>query len=171
MSTTSKRVPWCTSLTEDDAKIGRVLAGCHLPSLAKAIFNHGQLRELVFTLFLNQIDRECNTLCQRSAAPLSRFRHIPVSDLTEFDWKACIDELSVKAPHFLEVLTKIVCHSDASNKKKVTSAHYPAICMATCIILKERNREMCGIKSLVSLLLFTSRVQKQVLNYRMWIPT
>lgn len=73
-----------------------------------------------------------------SAVPLSRFRHIPVSDLTEFDWKACIDELSVEAPHFLEVLTKIACHHDARNKKKVTSADFPAInCMATSIILKE----------------------------------
>ena len=125
--------------------------------------------ELVFTLFLNQIDRECNALCQHSVAPLSRFRHIPVSDLTEFDWKDCIDELSVKAPHFLEVLTKIACHSDARNKKKVTSAHNPAICMATSTILKERNKEMCGMP-LVSPLLFTSRVQKQV-NYRTWIPT
>ena len=33
--------------------------------------------------------------------------------------------------------------------------------MATAIMLKERNREMCGIQTLLSLILFSSHVQKQ----------
>ena len=162
VSTPSKTLPWCTSLSEDDSKVGRALAGGHLPSVAKAIVGHKQLNELVFELFIDQIYVECKTLCQRSAVPPSLFRRIPVSRLSDFVWKACIDELSSKAPHFLQILTRIVSHSDHRNKKKVTSAHYPSISMAASVILNERNREMCGIQSLVPLLLFASRVQKQV---------
>ncbi len=34
--------------------------------------------------------------------------------------------------------------------------------MAIAVLLKERYREMCGIQTMLSLVLFTSRVQKQV---------
>ena len=48
MSTPSKALPWCTNLSEEDCKVGRALAGGHLPSVAKAIVGHKQLQELVF---------------------------------------------------------------------------------------------------------------------------
>lgn len=105
---------------------------------------------------------ECNTLCQRSAVPQSLFRKIPVAQMGEFDWKRCMDELAVKCQSLLQILTKIACHSDHRNKKKIDTVHYPSICMAAAVILKERNREMCGLQSLTSLLLFASRVEKQV---------
>ena len=66
-------------------------------------------------------------------------------------------KISSKAPWFLRILTKIACHSDSRNKKKVNKAHYPGICSDP-----ERNREMCGLQSLVSLLLFSARVPKLV---------
>ena len=58
------------------------------------------------------------------------------------------------------------------NKKKGESAHYLSILMAVAVILKERNREMCGCSHSFPLLLFASRVDKQeftvaVLNVRM----
>ena len=162
MSTPSKPVPWTKVLSEEESKIGRTLAGGHLLSLAKAVLGHKHLSELVFSLILDRIDAKCNTLCQRSAVPLSLFRKIPVTQMGEFDWNSCIDELRAKVPSLLQFLTKIVCHSDHRNKKKVDSAHYPRISMAAAVILQERNREMCGVQSLISLLLFASRVDKQV---------
>ena len=162
MSTPSKALPWCTNLSEEDCKVGRALAGGHLPSVAKAIVGHKQLQELVFALLVDKIDAECTTLCRRNAVPPSLFRKIPVSSYCDFDWKSCIDELTTKAPRLLQILCKIACHSDHRNNKKVSSAHYPSITMAAAVILKERNREMGGVQSLISLLLFSSRVQKQV---------
>ena len=162
MSTPSKTLPWCTTLSDEVMKLGSALADGHLPSIAKAIVGHTILSELVFTLFVEKIDAECSTLCRRSAVPPSLFRKVPVSQLSNFNWKSILDELAVKAPLFLQVLIKIACHGDYRNKKKVNSAHYPSIAMAAAVILKERNREMCGVQSLLSLLLFTSRVHKQV---------
>ena len=60
------------------------------------------------------------------------------------------------------VVTSLVSKNDPRNTRKTGRAHYPSICTGIAIILKERNREMCGIQTLLSLVLFTSRVQKQV---------
>ena len=73
MSTPSKPVPWTKVLSEEESKIGRTLAGGHLLSLAKAVLGHKHLSELVFSLILDRLDAECNTLCHRSAVPLSLF--------------------------------------------------------------------------------------------------
>ena len=136
VSTPSKTLPWYTYLSEEDSKVGRALAGGNLSSVAKAIIGHKQLHNLVFALFVDQIDSECNTLCQRTTVPPSIFRRIPVSTLSNFDWKTCINELSAKAPHFLKILMKIACHNDHRNTKKVSSAHYPSIAMAASVILQ-----------------------------------
>ena len=40
--------------------------------------------------------------------------------------------------------------------------HYPGLCMSVAILLKERNREMSGLQYIVSLLLYSSHVDKQV---------
>ena len=95
---------------------------------------------------------------------LSPFRKIGVDKLTDFQWKSFTQDLSVKAPIMLRLIS-IVAHSDHHNKKKVGSAHHPGICMAFAILLKERNRELCGVQSLISVLLYNSHVDKQVMIY------
>jgi len=72
-----------------------------------------------------------------------------------------IYDLSLKAPTLLHVLSSIVSYSDHRNKK-ANSAHHPGLCMTVVILLKERNREVCGVQSLLSLLLYSSHVDKQV---------
>ena len=44
---------------------------------------------------------------------------------------------------------------------KVGSSHNPGICCAAADLLKERNREMCGLQSLVSLLMFSCHAKKR----------
>lgn len=53
-------------------------------------------------------------------------------------------------------------HTDHRNDMKLGEIHQPAICMAVAILLKERNQEMVGLQTCVSLLLYISRAQKQV---------
>lgn len=123
-------------------------------SIAKAV-GHKRFSELVSSLILDWIEAECNTLCRQYLYLYSgRLRSVTLSaTLMSF----------VQAPLLLQFLV---------NKKKGESAHYLSILMAVAVILKERNREMCGVQSLISLLLFASRVDKQeftvaVLNVRM----
>ena len=68
------------------------------------------------------------------------------------------------APILLRVLSKIVDKNNHHNQLKQGERHQAGVCMAAALLLKERNREMGGIQRLLSLVLFTSRVQKQVWN-------
>ena len=142
-------------LSDEEAKLGRTLAGGHIPSLAKAVLQYSALQEEVFLQFLNLIDEECCKLCEKKDP--SPFRKIPVSELSAFQWEQFIDELRLKAPMLLRILQAI-----SSRKQNSGSLHYPGICMASAVLLKERNREICGIQSLISLLLYATHAEKQV---------
>lgn len=107
-------------------QVGRTLAGDYLLSIAKAV-GHKRFSELVSSLILDWIEAECNTLCRQYLYLYSgRLRSVTLSaTLMSF----------VQAPLLLQFLV---------NKKKGESAHYLSILMAVAVILKERNREMCG---------------------------
>ena len=124
------------------------------------MFGHVGIREHLLNRFVEAIDGECDTLCQRGNT--SVFRKIPIKDFPTFTWISCISELEVKAPILHKIVSKIVSKSDHRNKLKQGDRHYPGICMALAALLKERNREMNGLQTFVSLILFSSRVQKQV---------
>ncbi len=169
MSSRFKVTPYSKILPDEYTKLGKELAGGHLRSIAKAVVGHKQLYEEVLKLILDKVDNECSQLCQRQPSSPSLFRRVPLTQFVEWDWKLAIDELASKAPTLLLVLTTIASRSDHRNSKKLGYAHYPGIVMSAAMILKERNREMVGIQSLMSLLLFNSRVEKQVSNYNICI--
>ena len=73
-----------------------------------------------------------------------------------------VEELSLKAPTLLKILSPIVTANDKRKQTAVPGSHNPGLCMAVAILLKERNREMCGLQSIISLLLYSSHVDKQV---------
>lgn len=151
-----------STLPESTSSLGAALAVGHMPSVAEAIINHNELGNLVLQHFLDRIDQECTTLCQHKIEPISPFRKIDVDKFPTFQWKSLIEHLSSIAPTLFRLLSTISSHSDHRNKKEVDSAHYPGICMTAAVLLKERNREMCGVQSLVSLLLYSSHIDKQV---------
>lgn len=156
MSTPSRATPWTKKLYNEEAKIGRTLAGGHIPSVAKAVMSHPQLREAVILNVLDRIDNECTQLCKATSPP-SLFCQLPVSELDTFQWDKFIQELQAKAPLLLQVLCTVTSHNDHRNKSKRGIAHYPGICMAAAVILKERSQKMTGIQSLVSMILFAFR--------------
>ena len=92
----------------------------------------------------------------------SLFRKINVQEMAAFSWGKCIRELQSTAPVLLQLLLGIVSHSDHRNQEKLGERHYPGICMAVATLLKERNRQMSGIQTFLSLVLFSSLVDKQV---------
>ena len=162
MASQGEAAPFSKTLGEADSKLFRSLLGGHYPSFANAVMANPNIREAVLTSFLNLINAECNTLCKKLADPPSRFRKIDLGELSDFSWKPLIIELQDNAPVLFKILTSIVSHSDSRNNFKVGSAHFSGICTAVSVVLKERNREMCGIQSLVSLLMYSSCCEKQV---------
>ena len=65
-------------------------------------------------------------------------------------------ELEQNAPLLFTLLHSITVRNDHRNTAKTGTAHYPGICFAAAILLKERNREMCG--------LYSCHAEKQVNN-------
>ena len=122
---------------------------------------HKGLADNILQLLLNKIESECAHMSQR-ITPVSPFRRIAIDKYTTFQWKDFIEHLSETAPTLFFILSSVVAHSDRRNKKKLNTSHYPGLCMAIAVLLKERNREMCGVQSLVSLLIYSSHVDKQV---------
>ena len=164
MSCPAKRTSTTSVLPLSLTHLGKSLVVGKIPSIAEAIAKHDSLAEMVFKLYAERISLECGSLCRKTQEvnELSPFRKIPVDQLAAFQWISLKGHLTAKAPLLLSLFSAIVSHSDHRNKQKADSAHYPGICMATAILLKERNREMCGVQSLISTLLYNSHTDKQV---------
>ena len=154
--------PLTSTLSPDLQKIGRVLKGGNIPSIAKAVFAHQELRKCIVTKCLDLITAECSIVCRKNPANPSPFRRISIDHLGEFSLEAFMQELKTHAPTLFQVASAIAGHNDHKNQYKKGSQHHPGICMALAVLLKERNREMCGLQTLVSIALFNSRVQKKV---------
>lgn len=158
----AKRAPTTSALSPSLIPLGKSLAIGKMPSIAEAIVNQESLADMVFKLYVEKMSVECGSLCRKDVNGLSPFRKIPADQLAAFEWISLKEHLSAKAPLLLSLFSAIVSHSDHRNKKKADSAHYAGICMATAILLKERNREMCGVQSLISTILYNSHTDKQV---------
>ena len=147
------------------AKMGKALAGGHVPTIAKAIFAIDDSREQLLLKVLDMVNSECCTLCKRNADLPSMFRKISVEEIPLFKWKEGIDELQAKAPTLFQILSTITSHNDHRNTKRKGDWRHSGICMAVGCLLKERNQEMCGIQSVLSLMLFSEHIPKQVAIY------
>lgn len=158
------RPPFCTKIHPNFSEVVQALAGQSIASITRAIFASEGLLDAVLQKVIDILDMELVQLTKRNTNPPSLFRQIPLDDtLPQFRWYNCIDELKVKAPSALQLASALVSKNDNGNQKKCGDAHFPGICMLIGIMLKERNREMCGIQTLLSLILFSSCVQKQVI--------
>lgn len=129
-------------------------------AISKAVYACEALRNVLVQNITATLDAELIELCTRNSP--SKFRRIPIDAMTQFDWCDFIAELQLKAPTLLKIVTTLVSKNDFRNKRKTGNAHFPGICTAIAVILKERNREMCSVQTLLSMVIFTSRVQKQV---------
>lgn len=126
-----------------------------------------RLEELLLKQFLSQIDAECSQLC-RHQPNSPAFRNISQSLLADFSWNSFMENLQTKTPMFFQTLSTIASQGDRRNQTKVGNPHNMGICMAAAIILKECNREMNSVQSLVSLHLFTSHVKNRYILYLYW---
>lgn len=140
--------------------MARNLLGGHVASIAKAVMAMEDVRESLHTLFLNSINEECNKVCKRTQR--SVFHQMSMTQVVDFKWPLLIDELKSKAPLLYSILSSIATHKDHRNTTKIGETHSPGICMAAAVILKERNREMCGLQSFHSLLMYSCHCEKKM---------
>lgn len=143
-------------------KLAHTVAGGHAPSIVKAVFAEPSVRTCIIDKVISVINDECSSLCSHSEKPVSSFRHVSFEPIPSFSWSQCIGELQSKCPTLYQVLWTIVSRSDKRNRIKRGDQHFPGMCAATAILLKERNKHMTGIQTMLSVILYSSRVQKKV---------
>ena len=164
VNTPTRPQPFTTNLSESYIIcIGCALAGGYPETIAKSVLAHAEIHTVLVNKVVEMMDGECLALCQmpKDAKEIPPFRKMTFDQLKEFKWEMLISELQTRAPPLLKLLSTIISHSDKRNQHKQGTVHYPAICMAVGTILKERNKNMVGLQTLVSLLLFKSRVQSR----------
>ena len=149
-----------TQLDSSLQKVGCALAGGDPQSIARAVLSEPTVREHILKKVAKEVDDECARLCRRH--PISVFRKVSLTKMEEFSWEWFVQELETKCPVMYRFLVTVVSHTDHRNTHKKGTAHSPGICMAAAVLLKERNREMTGVQSYLSLVLFNSRVHKKV---------
>ena len=110
---------------------------------------------------LDIVNTECNELCTKNNDP-SPFKIIPIEKVPLFKWDIFADSLKSLAPTTFKFASVTVCHRDRRNQFKNGTRHIPTICMAVAILLTERNREMGGLQSVISVALFVAQVKKKV---------
>ena len=124
--------------------------------------NNDSIREAIVKQVLQRVNAECISLCRKTN--MSQFRTIHSEKFVDFKWYNMVADLKKNAPLLFTLLDSITSRNDHRNTVKVGRVHYPGICSAAAILLKERNREMTGLQSLVSLILYSCHAEKQV-NY------
>lgn len=159
-----RQQPLTKTLAEAEGRVAQELVYGHAPSIVDAVLQTATLREAAVNSFLDTICQECNTLCQRKDGATSLFRSIPATAIADLQWQAFIDELQSKAPTLLRLFTMVASFHDHRNKVKTGASHYPGICSAVAVLLKERSREMCGLQSIISALMYACHCEKQVHN-------
>ena len=162
MSTLSRQEPFSTVLGESEGKVARALVGGQSVSIAKTVLGIGCLKAAIIAQLLGVLNDECRQLCRKSDTASPPFRKIHVDKMCEFTWKAMTAELQAKAPLLYKILYSVTSRNDYRNVVKTGAAHFPGICFAAAILLKERNREMCGLQSMVSLVMYNCHCEKQV---------
>lgn len=161
VSTPFHTSPYCGQLEGAEGRLAQTLLGENASSIAKAALAISGVREAIIQVLLGDMEDECRKLCRKKPT-CTLFRKYPVDKLAEFKWMDLINELKCDAPLLLDIISSLVSHSDSRNKTKAGPAHYPGICSTVAVLLKERNREMCGLQSQISLLMYSCHCEKQV---------
>ena len=119
-------------VSPDFEKVAKALAGGNTKSICRTLFANPLLRQEAVSKVSNMVYEECSLLCGTKAKPVSLFRHMSLET---------ISELNLKAPTLFRILhSSIVTRSDTRNKHKKGDSHYPSMCTAVAILLKERNK-------------------------------
>ena len=125
-----------SNLDSARGKLAHALLGENPSSIAKAALAIAGVREAPTAQMLVNINKECSKL-SRKRKPVFLYRKIPVRMLSEIKWSDMITELEQTAALLLKIF-RIVARNDKRNKSKVSIGHYPGICMAMSLLIKER---------------------------------
>ena len=120
-------------------KIGQALSGGHLPSIAKAVFSHSELREHILLKVMDVMNEQCDVICRKNPEKPSIFRKIAAENVNGFFWISAIQELQKKCLLLFQLFSSLVSRNDHRNNCKKGENHHAGLTMAIAANLKERR--------------------------------
>ena len=132
-------------LTRSLKKLGRIVGRGNRTSIARTVCADPVLREAVVSQLGACMKKELNYLCSHKLS--SVHRRTDLNALKSFDWKHARAELITHAPTFHQVISGCLPTSGDELRQNAV------IVLVSAILLKARNRSMCAVQTMISLLL------------------
>ena len=152
-TTVQVRIDWpsktkVNTLHEGLESLGKMLCRGTYKQIAGAVWKNAILRKHVQQLFLQEVDRECTTLCSLKHA--SCLRSPRKNDIQSFSFKKLNSELETRAPLFSAVLWT----ASLRKSKRDDKFWQPSVCMSAAVLLKNRSPCMNAIQLLNTIILY-----------------
>lgn len=125
------------------------------PYTAKAALKTSSIRKPVITSIRKVVARECAKLCKRSKN--SSLRGSSCGKLKSFNCKDVSKQLKKDAPVLYSVMKSACKRPRLKGRTKRN-----VLTMAASLLLKGRNKTMCTMQSVVSVLLYAGHASKKV---------
>ena len=152
----SQPKPKCLPLSRSLKKLGRVVGRGNRASIANTVLADPTLRFAVLAKVVWLIRKEMKTLC--SLKIVSAYRDTSFHSLLSFSWDRLVADLALHAP----ILHTIV--SGCVPQRGDDSRCNAVIGMVVTVLLKSRNRSMCAVQTVFSLILNEGHTNKQVIT-------
>lgn len=172
LSTPSCSVPYCHNVDDSFYKLGQALAGKILQSIFKLVLACSWWLARQNFVQGCWFDRQRKWLCLKKGN-LSPFTFQEDTNREADKWSSCIDELKGKFPILLSACAiknyKQQWPSQSAKERRVASSGNMYSNRSAFEWVE--YKEMGGIQRMLSLVLFTSHVQKQVLHVHVQTTT
>ena len=145
-------------LSNDLTNIGVKLLKGTYPEIAKAVWAHAEINKSLIGLFLKEINKECDYMCQEKtnkgkSEPQSRsiksiLKKTSKDDLLNFSFEQLDAEMQFRCPIFRSVL---LTSSLRTNKTTSTDLFWQStISTAAAVCLKNRSSKMTALQLIIS---------------------
>ena len=136
----SKQIP------EDLHRVCKKLVRGRYDNLAAAVWKHDELRKHIIKLFLKELNRECEKICQIKEPSI--LRKTRKGDMLKFSYDEFEKEMEERTP----LLRRVLMTAALRRTKKPEDDLFwqPAVCTAASICLKNRNPCLTAMQLLIS---------------------
>lgn len=125
---------------------------------ARTLFKTPTVHDATLREVLSTVKHECESMC-KVVPSSSVLRSSSICGLKEMQWTSVLDEMKVRAPVLLSILTEAATGGSGSSIRTPAPS---IIGMAAAVLLKARSRNMCKLQAMIGALLYTGHASKKV---------
>ena len=141
-------------LTPSRKKLGKAVARKSKQKIARECLKDRATKQYTLKEVNKLIQTEIHSVCSFEANSIMKSQSVEV--LKEFEWSKILHELAERAPTFLAILRGV------TKTRKPRNNTNAVICICAAILLKHRFGKMSLVQRVISLLLYSGHVSKQV---------